>query len=88
MTRGGKSRGVETLECGATNLAVAAEQDYDKRVALNATFADFMRKWIPNTGVVSWGNPFIYNPNTIDRWEPVTGWRGDVDTWSNVFLKK
>ena len=87
ISRGGKSRGVETPQCSEANLMVSAELDADKRIEINLAFGDFLREQAIVPGVVTIPSAFTYNPKKIASWEFPMGFRGAINMWAHIVLK-
>ena len=80
LTRGGFSCGLEIPEVANTWIAVAAESDSAKQIALNNALADYLYDQAVSFGVVGVPGPITYNPNKIADWpmDPAL-----FSTWNN-----
>ena len=87
VTRGGKSRGVETAECTKNYLELGKELDYDKRIELAREFAAWNRQQVIHFGVASSNNALVVNPEHIAAWDMYPGRRYVVNSWENIVLK-
>ena len=86
IARGGKSHGIEIPEATANYKDVSAEPDRAARIELNKGFADFLRHWMPGTGVVAAPSLIVYNPNSIGSWEMEPGLRSAINSPENITL--
>ncbi len=76
MTRGGFGCGLEIPFMADTWKKVAAEPDYNKRIELNKTVAQYLYDQQLAVGVVGLPQLMIYNPKSIKEWKmrPQLGW--------------
>ena len=68
LSRGGYCMCYEATWISETYLAVAEENDIQKRIDLNRTYFDNMHFWALKPGVVALPNFTVYNPNSISEW--------------------
>ena len=68
LSRGGYCMCYEATWISETYLAVAEENDPQKRIELNRTYFDNMHFWALKPGVVALPNFTVYNPNSISEW--------------------
>jgi len=87
LARGGKSHGIENPESTANYLAVSAEADLAGRIALNNSYADFMKEWVPGMGIVAVPSLLAYNGNVITEWDIELGLRQAQNTPENIVVK-
>jgi ABC-type transport system substrate-binding protein len=68
LSRGGYCMCYETPWISEIYLAVAEENDLQKRIELNTSYFENMHFWALKPGVVAVPNLTIYNPNSIQEW--------------------
>jgi peptide/nickel transport system substrate-binding protein len=68
LSRGGYCMCYEATWISDTYLAVAEENDPQRRIELNRTYFDNMHFWALKPGVVALPNFTVYNPNSISEW--------------------
>ena len=84
LSRGGYCMCYETDWISEIYLAVAEENDPERRIELNSEYFDLMHFWALKPGVVAVPNLTIYNPKSIDEWVMEPSPFGTTAFWNIV----
>ncbi|MFW6195311.1 MAG: ABC transporter substrate-binding protein [Chloroflexota bacterium] len=84
LSRGGFGCAVESDFITEKWLEVAREPDFDRRLEINMEVGDHLRETMIGTGVFTSPALILYNPKSIEEWEPRPGLSGPIGATEKI----